>query len=56
MKKNHIIGGLSVVSTVIGAVILNDNDTTVYLIIGGVLLVAGIIGVFMSVVNRGQNS
>lgn len=56
MKKNQIIGGLSIVSTVIGAIILNDNDTTIYLIIGGTLLVAGMVGVFISVVNRDQKS
>ena len=51
-KKMLIIG---VLSGVIGAVILNEVESTASVIIGGILLVGGMISIFLSVVsNRSQ--
>lgn len=47
MKKEIIIPALSLMSTVIGGVLLNEEHS----VLGGVLLVAGMLGIFYSVVN-----
>lgn len=47
MKKEVIIPTLSVLSTITGAILLNNGSV---IILGGILLMAGMIGCFYSIV------